>query len=95
MILIELFIEATCRKQASDMYFLVIVRFRGRLRGGIGRCLALVHLPFIAASGIRRCLKLDSWNLESCSSEEIQRKSTTKKLKTEHLHRFDIRDTFK
>ncbi|KAG8312709.1 hypothetical protein J6590_018349 [Homalodisca vitripennis] len=29
-------------------------------------------------------IRLDSWNLESCSSEEIQRKPTTKKLKTKH-----------
>ncbi|KAG8295966.1 hypothetical protein J6590_067984 [Homalodisca vitripennis] len=44
---------------------------------------------------VRHCLRLDSWNLESCSSEEIQRKSTTKKLKTKFLHRFNIRETDK
>ncbi|KAG8320854.1 hypothetical protein J6590_060101 [Homalodisca vitripennis] len=34
----------------------------------------------------------DSWNLLSCSSEEIETKSVTKKLKTNFLHRFDIRE---
>ncbi|KAG8285639.1 polycystic kidney disease protein 1-like [Homalodisca vitripennis] len=38
---------------------------------------------------------LDSWNLESCSSEDIQRKSTTNKIKTKNVYLFDIRDTYK
>ncbi|KAG8270874.1 hypothetical protein J6590_075448 [Homalodisca vitripennis] len=38
--------------------------------------LSPIHPPCIAESD------LDSWNLESCSSEEIQRKLATKKLKT-------------
>ncbi|KAG8274373.1 hypothetical protein J6590_004399 [Homalodisca vitripennis] len=36
---------------------------------------------------------LDSWNQESCSSEEMQEKSETKKLKMNSLHLFHIGDT--
>ncbi|KAG8289917.1 hypothetical protein J6590_094826 [Homalodisca vitripennis] len=54
------------------------------------RLIELVYNQFLFG-----CLRLDYWNLESCLSEEIQRKSTTKKLKTKHLHRFDSRDTYK
>ncbi|KAG8267544.1 hypothetical protein J6590_049200 [Homalodisca vitripennis] len=34
-----------------------------------------------------------SWNLESCSSKETKQKSTARKLTTNSLYRFDIRDT--
>ncbi|KAG8269135.1 hypothetical protein J6590_008381 [Homalodisca vitripennis] len=40
----------------------------------------------------RRCLSHNSWNKESCLCEEIQRKSATKKIKT-NLYILSISET--
>ncbi|KAG8253047.1 Diphthamide biosynthesis [Homalodisca vitripennis] len=55
--------------------------------------LASAPLPLNAASGAECFYRLDSWDLEPCSSEEMDKKLMKKKLKTNNLYNFNIRDT--